>query len=149
MNINTSRPMNNRVEEQDNVLDNVILVNEDSLLSIKENSENKYNDLKREFKEKSLEEFESQIDKLLNEDIMDFIQDLKEITKEQFDNTKVIYEKFKIDTKSEKKSSQVSLTGDSILLKMKMYNDLLSILDYTKKSETERIQDYLYLFMYK
>lgn len=46
MNINTSRPMNNRVEEQDNVLDNVILVNEDSLLSIKENSENKYNDLK-------------------------------------------------------------------------------------------------------
>ena len=46
MDIDNSRPMNNRVDVQENVLDNVILVNEDSLLSIKENSENKYNDLK-------------------------------------------------------------------------------------------------------
>ena len=46
MDMDNSRPMNNRVDEQENVLDNVILVNEDSLLSIKENSENKYNDLK-------------------------------------------------------------------------------------------------------
>lgn len=46
MNMDNSRPMNNRVDVQENVLDNVILVNEDSLLSIKENSENKYSDLK-------------------------------------------------------------------------------------------------------
>ena len=46
MDMDNSRPMNNRVDVQENVLDNVILVNEDSLLSIKENSENKYNDLK-------------------------------------------------------------------------------------------------------
>ena len=46
MDIDNSRPMNNRVDVQENVLDNVILVNEDSLLSIKENSENKYSDLK-------------------------------------------------------------------------------------------------------
>lgn len=109
----------------------------------------KYNDLKREFKEKSLEEFESQIDKLLDEDIMNFIGDLKDITNKQMENTRVIYEKFKIDTKKSENHSQVSLTGDSILLKMKMYKDLLSVLDLTSKSETERIQDYLYLFMYK
>ena len=46
MDMDNSRPMNNRVDVQENVLDNVILVNEDSLLSIKENSENKYSDLK-------------------------------------------------------------------------------------------------------
>ena len=41
MDMDNSRPMNNRVDVQVNVLDYVILVNEDSLLSIKENSENK------------------------------------------------------------------------------------------------------------
>ena len=46
MDMDNNRPMNNRVDVQENVLDNVILVNEESLLSIKENSENKYNDLK-------------------------------------------------------------------------------------------------------
>jgi hypothetical protein len=55
------------------------------------------------------------------------------------ENTRVIYEKFKIDTKKSENHSQVSLTGDSILLKMKMYKDLLSVLDLTSKSETERI----------
>ena len=36
MDMDNNRPMNNRVDVQENVLDNVILVNEDSLLSIKE-----------------------------------------------------------------------------------------------------------------
>lgn len=49
MNMDNTRPMGNMVQEQENVLDNVMLVNDDSLIGVNENNENnknKYSDLK-------------------------------------------------------------------------------------------------------